>query len=94
MGVLRRVMMMVVMVMMVMMKEVGRGKGLAGVVRPGVNRDWRALGRMQLAAHLVVQPAKHGAIPHAELVALRQGHRARRTREAAHVENKLARAHH
>lgn len=82
------------MMMMTVMKELGGGKGLAGVMRPGVNRHRWTLGRMQLAPHLVVQPAKHGAVPHAELVALRQGHRARRAREAAHVEDELARAHH
>lgn len=81
--------------MMMMMEELGRGEGLAGVVRPGrVDRDRRALGRMQLGAHLVVQPAEHGAVPHAEVVALRQEHRARRARETAHVEDELARAHH
>jgi len=84
-----------VMMMMMMMEELGRGEGLAGVVRPGrVDRDRRALGRMQLGAHLVVQPTEHGAVPHAEVVALRQEHRARRAREAAHVEDELARAHH
>lgn len=85
----------VMMMMGMMVEELGRGKGLAGVVRAGrVDRDRRALGRMQLGAHLVVQPAQHGAFPHAEVVALRQGHRARRAREAAHVEDELARAHH
>ncbi|EZA54732.1 hypothetical protein X777_05017 [Ooceraea biroi] len=83
-----------VMMVMMMMKELGRGEGLARIMRPGVDRDRRALRRMQLAPHLVVQPAKDGAVPHAELVALRQGHRARRAREAAHVEDELARAHH
>lgn len=80
--------------MMMMMKELGGRKGLAGIVRSRVNRDWRALGWMQLAPHFIVQPAKHGAVPHAKLVALRQGHRARCAREAAHVEDELARTHH
>lgn len=84
-----------VMMMMMVMEELGRGEGLAGIVRPRrVDRDRRALGRMQLGAHLVVQPAEHGAVPHAEVVALRQQHRTRRAREAAHVEDELARTHH
>lgn len=84
-----------VVMMMMVVEELGRGEGLAGVVRPGrVDRDRRALGRMQLGAHLVVQPAEHVAVPHAEVVALRQEHRAHRAREAAHVEDELARAHH
>lgn len=84
-----------VMMMMMVMEELGRGEGLAGIVRPGwVDRDRWALGRMQLGAHLVVQPTEHGAVPHAEVVALRQEYRARRAREAAHVEDELARTHH
>lgn len=84
-----------VMMMVMMMEELGRGERLTGIVRPGrVDRDRRALGRMQLGAHLVVQPTEDGAVPHAEVVALCQGHRARRAREAAHVEDEVARAHH
>jgi len=91
----RRRVVVMMMMMGMMVEELGRGEGLAGVVRAGrVDRDRRALGRMQLGAHLVVQPAQHGALPHPEVVALRQGHRARRAREAAHVEHELARAHH
>lgn len=87
--------MMMMMMMGMMVEELGRGEGLAGIVRPGrVDRHRRALSRMQFGAHLVVQSAKDGAIPHAEVVTLRQGHRARRAREAAHVEDELARAHH
>lgn len=83
------------MMMMVVMEELGRGKGLTGIVRSRrVDRDRRALRRMQLGAHLVVQPAEHGAVSHAEVVALRQGHRARRAREAAHVKHEVPGAHH
>lgn len=57
--------------MMMMMEELGRRKGrLARIVRR-VDRNRRALSRMQLGAHLVVQPTEHGAISHAEVVALR-----------------------
>jgi len=66
--------------MMMVMEELGRGEGLAGIVRPGwVDRDRRTLGRMQFGAHLVVQPTEHGAVSHAEVVTLRQEHGARRT---------------
>ena len=67
-------------VMMMVMEELGRGKGLAGVVRPGwVDRDRRTLGRMQFGAHFVVQSTEHGAVPHAEVITLRQEHGARCT---------------
>jgi len=66
--------------MMMVMEELGRGEGLAGIVRPGwVDRDRRTLGRMQFGAHLVVQPTEHGAVSHAKVVTLRQEHGARRT---------------
>lgn len=81
--------------MMMMVKEFRRGERLAGVVRTGrINRNRRTLGRVQLRAHLVVQPTEHRAIPHPEVIALGQRNRAGRARETADVEHQLSGPHH
>lgn len=82
-------------VMMVMVEEFGRGERLAGVVGAGgINRDRRALGGVELGAHLVVQPAQHRAVPHPEVIALGQWNRASGAREATHVEHQFPGPHH
>lgn len=78
-----------------MVEEFGRGERLAGVVRAGgINRDGRALGGVELGAHLVVQPAEHRAVPHPEVIALGQWDRASGAREATHVEHQVSGPHH
>lgn len=85
----------VVRVVMVMVEEFGRGEGLAGVMGAGgVNRDRRALGGVELGAHLVVQPTEHSAVPHPEVIALGERDRASGAREATHVEHQLPGPHH
>lgn len=82
-------------VVVVMVEEFGRGERLAGVVRAGgINRDGRALGGVELGAHLVVQPAEHRAVPHPEVIALGQWDRASGAREATHVEHQVSGPHH
>ena len=78
-----------------MVEEFGRGERLAGVVGAGgINRDRRALGGVELGAHLVVQPAQHRAVPHPEVIALGQWDRASGAREATHVEHQVSGPHH